>query len=145
MVGAAIAVSLSAAVLLASTGAAPAQAETYRHKMLRLTNLSRLGYGLRALVLNRRLSAIARQHSRRMADERRLFHSEDMARKLSPWQWSAWGENLGSTFGTLGTLERAFMTSAEHRTNILYPGFRRAGVGVVKRRGAFWVTVIFYG
>jgi uncharacterized protein YkwD len=37
------------------------------------------------------------------------------------------------------------MRSADHRANLLDRSYRRAGYGVVKVRGAVWVTVDFAG
>jgi uncharacterized protein YkwD len=37
------------------------------------------------------------------------------------------------------------MRSADHRANMLDRCYRRAGYGVVKIRGAVWVTVNFAG
>jgi uncharacterized protein YkwD len=37
------------------------------------------------------------------------------------------------------------MRSTVHRSNILRAGYRRIGIGVVRRNGRYWVTEIFYG
>jgi uncharacterized protein YkwD len=45
----------------------------------------------------------------------------------------------------LTRLRTLWMRSAGHRANILKRGYRRIGIGVVRARGLFWVTTIFYG
>jgi uncharacterized protein YkwD len=35
--------------------------------------------------------------------------------------------------------------SAGHRHNLLNRAFDRAGMGVVRRGGVYWITVIYYG
>ena len=55
-----------------------------------------------------------------------------------------WGQNVG-TGPTVRAVFRAFMRSADHRANMLDRCYRRTGYGVVKFRGAAWVTVNFAG
>jgi uncharacterized protein YkwD len=115
-----------------------------RDRMLSLTNQDRSEYHKARLALDSQLSRYARQHSERMADRGSLFHTADLAAKLKGRDWSIGGENVG--YGpTLANLERAFMGSTPHRSNILRTAFDHAAVGVFKSGGRIWVTVIFYG
>ncbi len=133
-------------VLVVGRTQAPARAgESPRGRMLRLTNDSRAERDLDPLKLNVELSAAALRHSRDMAKKGKLFHSSNVPSELSPWRWSTWGENVGYTTADLAELQRAFMNSPDHRANILDPDFRKVGIGVVRRDGYLWVTVIFYG
>ena len=68
-----------------------------------------------------------------------------MGAKLRHFHWHTWGENVGETPTTLRALQRAFMRSRLHRSNILNRRFRHVGIGVVGRNGKLWVTLDFYG
>lgn len=139
------------AILLALTltvGLAPAPARAAtplsRH-MLALTNDSRDGRHRDVLEIDERLSRIALRHSRAMAKEGELFHSTDLPKALGSVEWTRWGENVGYTTGSLEDLHRAFMRSRDHKRNILERSFEKVGIGVVRRDGEIWATLIFYG
>lgn len=129
-----------AAILTA--GAAPAAATTAGEKDVhRMINEARDDAGVRLLRLSEKLSRIAHRHSKEMASGGTLFHScltcsigRDFRRL---------GENVG--YGPdRASVQDQLMASAPHRDNILYPKYRRVGVGVVRRGGLVWVTQIFY-
>jgi uncharacterized protein YkwD len=40
---------------------------------------------------------------------------------------------------------KAWTRSSDHRANLLKPGYRKAGVGVVFGHGSCWVTMIYFG
>jgi uncharacterized protein YkwD len=109
------------------------------------TNQARIGRQVHGLSLNRRLSAIARLHSRAMAAQNRMFHSPNPNRYLVGMNWNTWGENVGYTNGDTADVQRAFMQSLVHRHNILDSRFRHVAVGSVRVAGTLWVTVFFYG
>ena len=112
--------------------------------MLQLTNDARADRGRDALALDKQLSRYAVKHSREMADQDTLFHTDDLAKKLGGRDWSMGGENVGVA-SSLEDLQAAFMDSKLHRKNILQSGFDHAAIGVFESDGSFWVTVIFYG
>lgn len=123
----------------------PADAQTTaRHTMLALTNEDRTDREVAGLELKIRLSRVAKQHSREMANAGNIYHSSNLTGALAPYDWSIGGENVGSG-GSLESLEKAFMASTAHRKNILRKSFDHVGIGVVKRDGTYWVTLIFYG
>ena len=121
--------------------AAPA-ASLYRpaQRLPAMTNLARHQHDLPRLVEGARLRAAAERQSTRMAKRGRLFHGS--------LAWTSgrrcWGQNVGKG-PTIRAVFRAFMRSADHRANVLDGCYRRAGYGVVKIRGAVWVTVNFAG
>jgi len=115
-----------------------------RLEMLQLTNEARVRKDRNALKLDRQLSQYAFDHSRAMANEGALFHSENLAAVLGGRDWSMGGENVGVA-SSLTDLHQAFMASKLHRKNILQSGFDHAAIGVFESDGKFWVTVIFYG
>lgn len=136
-----------AAVLVAALPVTPAAASNpkeMRKKLLSLTNSARRNNGLRTLDLNWRLSKSAIRHSRRMAEQRTVYHTPNLYRLVRRWHPSAWGENVGMA-GTVLRIHRLFMRSASHRSNILRGGFSHAGIGVVRKGGRVWATVMFYG
>jgi uncharacterized protein YkwD len=137
----------SLVALLLTSAWAPAEADAHTHqraRVLRLVNDVRARHGLKRLDLNRKLSRYATRHSRRMSEQRRLFHSTDLGSRLRTYKASWWGENLAYG-GKLYPIVRAWMNSPSHRVNILNRRFRKTGIGVVRVGGRFWVTQIFYG
>lgn len=135
-----------AAVVVAAVPATAgaSSSDDMRRKLLSLTNSARRDHGIRGLDLNWRLSRDALQHSRRMAQSRTVFHTSDLYRLIRPWKPSTWGENVGMA-GTIRRVHRMFMRSATHRSNIFKTRFSKIGIGVVRRGGLAWATVIFYG
>jgi uncharacterized protein YkwD len=104
-----------------------------------LVNEVREAHGLRPLSFKRRLNRLAGKHSRQMANQRRLFHS-DLSRVLA-YSSRAAGENVGMA----NSLEQAldvFMGSRPHRRNIL-GRWSHTGIGVTVNGDEFWVTQIF--
>lgn len=112
--------------------------------MLAITNRARANRGVQVLDLDARLSRYAKRHSREMAEAGYLFHTENLAARLSGVDWSMGGENVG-VGSSLRDVQGAFMGSTPHRQNILQTRFDHAAVGIVKSDGTLWVTVIFYG
>jgi uncharacterized protein YkwD len=115
-----------------------------RDKMLHLLNQTRRNHNLPTFRLNASLSHYAWRHSKAMAERGYLFHTADLYGVVRSYQPTMWGENVGEA-GWLKLVRTLWMRSAPHRQNILKPGFRRIGIGVVKARGMLWVTTIFYG
>jgi hypothetical protein len=121
--------------------AAPA-ASLYRpaQRLPAMTNTARYRHHVPRLVEGARLSAAAERQSLLMAKRGRLFHGS--------LAWTSgrrcWGQNVGKG-PTIRAVFRAFMRSADHRANMLDRCYRWAGYGVVKVRGAVWVTANFAG
>ena len=105
----------------------------------RLINASRNAGDLR---LDPELSKVAKVHTREMARKNSLFHSTSTQLRNRITNWSTLGENVGVGSG-VASLHDAFMNSAAHRSNIMLPEYRHVGVGVIKKDGRMWVTVIF--
>jgi|SRR5215211_521320 len=95
------------------------------------------------LLLNRRLSAAARGHSRAMVEERFFSHNSldgssfvDRIRRSGYLEgargWSV-GENIAYGSGRLSTpraIARAWMNSPGHRANILSTSYESIGIGI---------------
>lgn len=130
------------AVLFLSLVAPSARATTSAEQGVHgLINEVRADAGLRLVRLSERLSRIAHRHSKQMATQRTLLHS--CLPCVIDGGWRKLAENVG--YGAdYRTVHQVFMSSEDHRANILQPRFRRVGVGVVRRGGLAWVTQIFY-
>ena len=141
-----VAIVLASALTLSIAQAPPANATVgLRNEMFRATNSSRSAHDKHGLDLDAKLSAKARRHSIAMANADVLFHTSDVSVYLRGVSWSRWGENVGRTTEDISTLQKAFMHSKDHRTNILNGGFTHVAIGAVRRDGTLWVTVFFYG
>jgi uncharacterized protein YkwD len=133
-------------LILTAASPAGASGDPSRWAMKRETNESRIEHDRRRVDLRARMSDLARRHSRRMARQGELFHTRNPAGYyLDGVSWSAWGENVGYTSGTVSQMQRAFMRSRGHRANVLNRAFRHVAIGTVRRDGVLWVTVFFYG
>jgi uncharacterized protein YkwD len=137
LVGVTVCLLLSAFVTLVFASA-PARAATPQHRLMNLINTTRRHHGIHELRSGRRVTRLARHHSRRMAQASTLFHSSSLGRI-----GRAWGENVGYTYRSVRSIHRAFMRSRDHRWNILHRRFRRVGIGLDRARGRLWVTEIF--
>ena len=119
--------------------------------MKRETNISRRNHGRDALPLDQDLSKVARRHSQKMAEAGDVFHSGPNAfSSLLTGGWTLLHENVGVTGVSdsdptteIGRLQRAFMNSPSHRENILTRGSDHLGVGIVRKNGMLYVTVLF--
>jgi uncharacterized protein YkwD len=121
-------------------------------RMLALMNASRLQQGLVPLALDGRASDAARRHSAIEAEHRYVYHDGPdgtAASRNVPACGTGWyGENTGKVWsGGVDVLHHEFMAEPwapiNHRTNIMDPSFRRAGVGAVYGPDAVYVTVVF--
>jgi len=132
-----------------TTSLATLQAE---QRMLALMNASRLQGGLVPLALDAGVSDAARRHSAVEAQYRYVYHDGPDGTAKSryvPACGTGWyGENTGKVWsGGVDVLHREFMAEPwepiNHRTNIMDPNFRRAGIGAVQGPDAIYVTVAF--
>jgi uncharacterized protein YkwD len=131
------------------TSAATHEAEL---RMLGLMNLSRVNAGLAPLALDAGVSEAARKHSAVEAQHRYVYHDGPdgtAGSRYVPACGSGWyGENTGKVWGGgVDVLHREFMAEPwvpiNHRTNIMDPNFRRAGIGAVQGPDAIYITVAF--
>jgi uncharacterized protein YkwD len=117
--------------------------EVVRGAILCLHNAERARHGLPALRESARLRRAAVRHSTHMVDAHFFDHTTpggatmlDRIRHTGYTSGArAWsiGENIAWGSGRLATaaqIERAWMNSAGHRTNILQRSFREIGIGI---------------
>jgi uncharacterized protein YkwD len=120
--------------------------------MFELINSSRVRGGLVPLALDIRVADTARAHSAAEAQVRYVYHdgpdgsasSRDVPACGTGW----YGENTGKIWnGNVDALHIEFMNEPwepiNHRTNIMDPAFRRAGVGAVNGPDAMYMTMVF--
>lgn len=127
-------------LLFGGSLSASATASLPETRLAELVNQERASRGLNRLTVGEPLSDVARRHSANMAAQGRLFHNPSLSSQVS--NWTILGENVGQG-GTVRRIHQGFMTSGTHRDQILRPGYRRLGVGVVARNGTLWVTEVF--
>ena len=93
-------------------------------------------------ALDRRacLNEIARRRARKMADEQcpgtaDICHFDGLGNAINaecPFNWTAWGENVGVGQTEFG-LWHAFLDSSPHHANIDSRNFNKFGVGAFRR------------
>jgi uncharacterized protein YkwD len=117
-------------------------------------NEARGAHGLGPLRLDRRLRRVARAHSGKMLRTGSFSHGAFSARiRAAGVRAVRVGENLGWAAGALSqarAIVRLWLTSPEHRANLLRPGYQTVGVGIRKgtfegRTGALVITTDFAG
>ncbi len=132
------------ALVVFSLAVTRAGATMPREALHDLINEARASRGLPQLRLNDRLSKLAHAHSVDMAQGRKVLYHSCLTCRLQSWDWRMAGENVG-TAGTVARVHRLFMQSPSHRANVLRPGFRTVGLGIVDAGGRLWVTQVFLG
>jgi peptidoglycan hydrolase-like protein with peptidoglycan-binding domain len=105
-----------------------------------MLNAEREAHGLSPLRISGDLVSIAQQWSAHMAEARSLAHNPGLTSEVHNWR--AVGENVGEG-PTIEDLDSAFMSSAEHRANILDSSYEEFGVGYARSDGVIWITVDF--
>jgi uncharacterized protein YkwD/uncharacterized membrane protein required for colicin V production len=106
-------------------------------RMLELVNQERTANGLVALTMDDRVREVARSHSLEMFQRSYFAHESPVTG--SPFdrmsragiRFNLAGENLAYA-PNVETAHRGLMNSPEHRRNILLPGFRKIGIGVIQ-------------
>lgn len=103
-------------------------------------NAERRARGVGELRVVEDLTATARRHARRMADQGRLHHNPSLGSDVVNWRRVA--ENVG-VGPSVAKVHEAFMASSGHRANILDAKVTEVGIGIVVRGGRAWQTQIF--
>ncbi len=142
-------VGICIAMLLASVfPSVPAQAgscwnyKRSERRMAKKINEARVSTGDNRLRLDPQLSRVARKHTSGMVQRRSLYHtpSDVLGRRVT--RWRRLGENIGVAEG-VRRLHRIFMNSPAHRAIALTDSFRFVGIGMKRKGGRLWVTVVF--
>jgi len=100
----------------------------------------RASRGVPVLQMRPNLTAKARRWAATMAADGRIWHS-GLSSGITG-RWHKLGENVGRGFSEQ-RLHAAFVASDTHLANIVDPGFRYVGVGVVVADGLMFVSEMF--
>lgn len=123
-------------------GCLPPEEQTFLDR----TNSFRSANGVAPLREHATLTKKAEDWARSMAATGTLAHS-DLTSGLGGLDWRSLGENVGMsspTSDTLLTIHNKFVSSSDHRANLLNAGFTHMGVGVhTDARGVVWVAEVF--
>jgi uncharacterized protein YkwD len=132
---------MTAAVATAGLVAPPASAATPQQQLTAATNHTRVNHDRRSYRVASDLNRVAQRWAASMASHHRVTHNPRYSRQVCCW--SAVGENVGA--GTsVAAVQRAFMHSSSHRSNILSPTFCEIGIGVSRGSdGRYYVDEIF--
>jgi uncharacterized protein YkwD len=140
-----VAAFLPASSLLAPPAVAVTPAETtYASQAFKATNAKRVQHGLVRLKRYDCLHRFATAQARRMAAQRRIFH-QDLGRILNACQLRMVGENVASGFRTGRAVVRGWMSSPDHRANILNRRYRHMAIAARKGSDGFWYVAQVLG
>jgi uncharacterized protein YkwD len=107
--------------------------------MMRKINKRRANQGLKRLAWDRQLGYVARKHSRKMSNDRTIYHDSALGQKVT--RWRRLGQNVGMG-GGCHHLFKTFMRSSPHRHNIM-GRWRHVGVGSATKGGTLYVMHVF--
>lgn len=132
---------LAMTVEFASSPAAHAEPVTVETEFVRLANALRVGLGLRPLAVDPELTDIARNWSRKMAEQGDIFHNQQLGEAVKA-NWAKLGENVGMG-DDLNLIQGLWEKSPAHYRNLVDPTFELVGIGVVEVEGTIYVTMDF--
>ncbi|MEG2539426.1 MAG: CAP domain-containing protein [Clostridium sp.] len=114
-----------------------------------IVNKERVKAGLKPLVLDAKISDVARIKSQDMADNNYFSHTSptygspfDMMKKFGI-KYGYAGENIAKGQPTAASVMEAWMNSPGHRANILSTNFGKIGIGYVKAGNTTYWTQMF--
>jgi uncharacterized protein YkwD len=126
-------------VVALAPAAGAATRRTAASSLLQAVNQTRAQHGLRPLRLDLHLVRAARAHSLQMLRANAFSHGDFHSRMVAfHVVGPTAGENLAWGSGAYAaptTIVREWLTSPEHRANLLRPGWTRIGIGLA--RGTF--------
>ena len=116
-------------------------------------NRVRVGHGLTPLAFNESLLRVARDYSRRMAEENFFSHNDPEGRTVrervseANIRWRMLGENLSYSNGYINPVAvsmTGWMDSPTHRRNLLDRAWRQTAIGAwISPNGTVYFTEIF--
>ena len=138
---------LGLVVLVAPSAQAASTPTAFSDRLVSLINQARQQHGLRALTVASGTSTVAAGWTQHLASQRALSHNPNLGSELSSHgsaNWTTYAENVGQgPTSPADTLFQSYMSSPEHRANILSAQFRYIGVGVAFSGGYAWNTLDF--
>ena len=103
-------------------------------------NRDRKAYGRHTLSINSTIQRKAQAWAEQLARDNYLHHSTLTAGVPSCWR--SLGENVGYG-GSISAIEKAYMNSPAHRSNILNAGYTTVGIGVATRGSRIFTVQVF--
>jgi hypothetical protein len=125
-----------------------AQTDDRAQQIFSLTNQDRIDHGLKPLAWNPALASAAATHTERTANEKSLSHQypgePDVSARAAQAgaHFQAIAENMAMGPNPKA-IEKQWMNSVPHRTNILDPQMNAIGIGVVEEGGYLYATEDF--
>src|SRR3954451_1444321 len=105
------------------------------------TNSARSSHGLRHYAVSGDLNSVARRWAAHMAAHHQLAHNPSFTSQVCCW--SHVGENVGGG-SSVSSIQRAFMASSPHRSNILSSSYTQVGIGTARGSdGRLYVDELF--
>lgn len=136
---------LAAALTAVPTAAAHAASpESYARAAHRATNEHRAEHDLRRLRRNRCLTRFATRQARAMARQQSMFH-QDLGPVLARCRLRMVGENVAYGYRSGRAAVGGWMSSPDHRANLLHPGYRLMAVAARKDRDGVWYSAQVFG
>ena len=127
--------------------------ESLEEQCLGEVNRVRKSYNLAPLEFSEELLEVARDYSRRMAEENFFSHNDPEGRTVrervghANIRWRMVGENLAYSNGYINPVAASmsgWMESPGHRRNLLDPDWRQTAIGVwISDNGTVYFTEIF--
>lgn len=108
-------------------------------EVIELVNVIRRERGTGELVWDDKLYEYSLAHSRDMAREKRLFHTD----MYLPYAENAWGGEGSSSWGA-ETIVESWMNSRMHRTWLLCPNLKNVAVGVASSSNGMYASWTFW-
>jgi hypothetical protein len=125
-----------------------AQSDPKAAKILELTNQDRQEHGLQPLKWNDALADAASKHAQLMAESKDLSHQypgeDDVSARAaqSGAHFQAIAENIAVGYSP-EAIEKEWMKSVPHRTNILDPQMNTIGIAVAEHKGYLYAVEDF--
>ena len=110
--------------------------DTFLSRLIEVTNEQRVAAGLAPVTRSIELTASAGAHSDDQAAHKTMGHvgsdGSTLADRvnLTGYRWTALGENVAVGYATADEVMAGWMSSPDHRNNILKPEFAHIGVAV---------------
>lgn len=135
---------LVAGALSASVGSASAASSSKQESsIVKATNKDRAKHHIKKLTKQKCLAKYAQKQAKTQARKKKMFH-QDLQPVLSKCGMRMVGENVAYGYVSAKQLQRAWMNSPGHRSNILNKDFRKIGVGAAKdSRGRWYYATVF--
>ena len=113
-----------------------------------LVSATRKKAGVRGLARDVALDRVAAAHARAMRDSRKVAHDlGDGSPRARVRDAGVVAKQVGENVSHAACAEaahRALFASPSHRENLIFPGFRRIGIGTARDAdGSLWVTELF--